>query len=1376
MSSQSAFGLISGFDHHNQDWKTYRSRLNQWFIANDITAEFDKSGVKRKAILLSALNESTYQLASNLALPQSLDRKTFEEVIKLLDDHFTPRRCVFAERSYFYGAVQRVGEDHAQWAARLRGLAAHCGFKNLEDALLDRFVMGMSPGPEREKLFAQDATELTLSKAVELAVSSRCSRDAANASSAGAAAPTGSEPVFVIDDARRQFRDNKCAVCGFKNHKTSECRFSKYKCKKCNKTGHLRRMCKSIKFIERAETSEDDDDDGKVYNIRSIGGAPMLEKVNISGLDLRFEIDSGSAVTAISKHLYEKHFKDVLLSPCRKKLISYSGTSIECLGIAKLPFTYRNQTETLNVYVIPNGGPSILGRDFICIFGLQLQPIKYCNFSESSTEALIDKIVRDFPELFSGKLGCFKNFKVKLPLKVDAKPIFFKARPIAFALKEKVNKEIDQLVRLGILEQIQYSDYASPIVPVLKRDGSVRICADYSQTINKQLLVEKYPLPSIEDLFSKLHGGEQFTKLDMSMAYNQLQIEDNENITCINTTRGLFKYNRLVFGLSSAPAIFQRVLVSILGDIEGVLIFLDDVLITAKSRSLHLEKLYVVLKRLRDAGLTLHKDKCSFFQDEINYLGYEINKYGIKKSPGKVNAILKAPVPQNLNQLQSFLGLVNYYRNFVRGASSILSPLYDLLKKEVKWSWTLTHENAFNEIKNCLASDQVLAHFNPAAQIVLTVDASPFGLGAVLSQIDSDGIERPISFASRTLNAAEKKYAQIQKEATAIIFGVKRFHQYLYARSVPFILRTDHKPLISIFGSQRGIPEITANRLQRYAIFLSAYNYTIEYVRSSNNSADYLSRATMETGPTRGCRQPTRARTHTNEPPTGRSGRSADDAQSTGETMPTLVDNATYINFVVSGSLPVTLSELRQETKKDIILQKVIKFVNEGWPRKVSDIDIKPYYNCRLQLAYENGCLMRGHKVIIPSRLINKVLTELHSSHLGIVKCKAEARSRFWFPGIDANIEKMVLECEVCSKLRSSPPRAPLESWNQPLYSFQRIHLDFLGPINNQMYLVVVDAYSKWVECYDMKNNITTIKLIEKISEVMSRFGIPETIVTDNGTSFVSAEFKHFCDLNGIHHLTSPVYHPSSNGQAESYVKIIKKGIKSVLLSTNGKNLTINLNKYIFDYRNSKHSNTGVSPAELVFGHPLKSRLDLIVPKGTLPSSSPVLVSNGKIKQFLQNKYSNGKSRKQFSIGDNILYKSYVNKNKFNWCKGIIRKRLGKVLFLIEDLETRVIVKRHLNQVIASGVPHTGTNNQPVIESDSTSTVQPSLFQPAVGPRSPSLASGREGTEGPSMSTYQPHSSSAPDPATTGTESVMVNASPRMQLRTLPRIDYKKFF
>ncbi|XP_061715253.1 uncharacterized protein K02A2.6-like [Cydia pomonella] len=1302
--SGATFGLLSSFDHTTQSWETYKGRIAQWFIANDIDDTKDAGGQKRRAILLSALSDGTYKLAADLALPKELQSVPYEDIVKLLDDHFTPKRCGFGERYKFYAATQQSGETFPQWAARLRGLSAYCGFSNVEEALRDKFVMGMSSGPEKEKLFARDLTVLTLAKAVELAESVHCAR-------AGAAA---SQPVQISQDqlfkvektlqrdstsANTGGADGKkeqCQVCGYYNHKTLQCRFAKSRCKKCKATGHLKRMCKSVNFMAVNAVDEGDDDDGecyKIFNIRSNKGEPMIETVLMFHRPINLEIDTGAAVTALHVNTYKKHFSDVPLSATKNRLITFTGDNIPCLGAVRLPVTYANQTHTLKVYVVRKAGADVLGRDFISRFNLELaiiSPVRYCGQNQETSNT-IRELEKRYTSVFSDKLGQFNKYKVSLhlQLKENAKPVFIRARPIAFALRDKVDKEIDRLLSLGVLKPVDHSQYASPIVPVLKRNGAIRICADYSTGVNKQLVVDQYPLPTVTELFAKLYGGKQFTKLDLSNAYNQFELDEkSQELTCVNTHRGLFTYTRMVFGLSSAPAVFQRAMEGVLAGVPGTLCLLDDVLVTGENTEQHLTRLNEVLRRLQEAGLTLQKEKCEFFKDEVNYLGYVIDKHGLHKSPLKVKAMLDAPIPQNEKQLQSFLGLVNYYRSFVPNASAILSPLYDLLKKGVKWCWTEEHDRAFAAIKQCLASEQVLAHFNPAADIVLTVDAGPHGLGAILSQIEADGTERPISFASRTLNAAEKRYSQLQKEATSIIFGIRRYHQYLYGRAVPFTLRTDHKPLLSIFGPYRGIPEVSANRLQRYAMFLSGYNYKIEYVRSADNNADFLSRACLP-GPAGARGEAARCATATTDIP----------------------DRASYINFVVDGNLPVTLTELRQHTERDTILQKVIHFILNGWPKKVSEEALKPYYLCRLQLSYENGCVMRGHKVVIPAKLQSVILAEVHQSHLGIVKTKAEVRSRFWFPGVDAALERLISACTICIQQRPSPARAPLAQWEYPPCAFHRIHCDFLGPINGSSYLVIVDAYTKWVEVYNMKTTMTSLATIEKICEFMSRFGIPHTLVTDNGTSFTSREFEAFCMLNGISHVTSPAYNAASNGQAESYVKIIKKGIKTSILSGNGvQNSWKRLLKYLFDYRNSVHTTTGVSPAQLVYGRKLKTRLDLINPKISSPSS-PALVNTVRKNQCLQNKSSMCRKAQCFSRGELVLFKAFEANGKFKWCRGTIVKKVGKVVYIVKDNITFKTFKKHKNQIVLDkghGCAYSSYSDEDIeIQDDDTSSAHP---------------------------------------------------------------------
>lgn len=277
---------------------------------------------------------------------------------------------------------------------------------------------------------------------------------------------------------------------------------------------------------------------------------------------------------------------------------------------------------------------------------------------------------------------------------------------------------------------------------------------------------------------------------------------------------------------------------NLLKGIPNVEIFLDDVIIGGKNKQEHLAALETVFSRLHKSGLKLKSSKCVFLVEEVNYLGYIISKDGIKTDPAKVEAIVRVPRPCNVTELRSFLGIINFYGKFITKLSDRLVPLYELLKKNKHWSPDC--ERSFTEIKGILSSAEVLAHYDPKKQLFVTCDASSRGVAGVLTQAGADGSERPIAYISRTLNDAERNYSQIHREALAIIFCTNKFHQYLYGRH--FILQTDHKPLVSIFGPNTGIPTMVASRMQRWAIILSAYTFDIEYVRTDNNGADGFSR------------------------------------------------------------------------------------------------------------------------------------------------------------------------------------------------------------------------------------------------------------------------------------------------------------------------------------------------------------------------------------------------------------------------------------------------------------------------------------------------------------------------------------------------------
>ena len=300
-------------------------------------------------------------------------------------------------------------------------------------------------------------------------------------------------------------------------------------------------------------------------------------------------------------------------------------------------------------------------------------------------------------------------------------------------------------------------------MPVVKGDGSIRICGDFKRTINKAARTEIYPLPRIEELFACLSGGQTFTTLDLSHAYLQLELEEeSQELVTINTPKGLFKYTRLPFGVASAPAIFQRTMESLLQGLPMVCVYIDDILVSVKTPEEHLYNLNEVLHRLESAGLHLKKEKCSFCLPEVNYLGHTISEKGLKPSPAKIRAITEVSQPTNVTQLKAFLGLVNYYAKL--DLATKLAPLYQLLKQDTQWEWLDQQEQSFQEVKQLLSTPSVLVHFDDRKPIVVPCDASPFGIGAVLSHILEDGTEHPVAYASRSLSPAERRCSSWTKK------------------------------------------------------------------------------------------------------------------------------------------------------------------------------------------------------------------------------------------------------------------------------------------------------------------------------------------------------------------------------------------------------------------------------------------------------------------------------------------------------------------------------------------------------------------------------------------------------------------------------------
>ena len=992
---------------------------------------------------------------------------------------------------------------------------------------------------------------------------------------------------------------------------------------------------------------------------------PFLE-ILINGNPLKMELDTGSSLTCISKENFDKlGLENCDISNCNERLCVANYQFETASMKAQVTVEFRGNTWVLPLYVVDCRFPTLLGRGWIAaIFGPNwfdrlisvVGNHQLNSVTQRSHEEFITRVKKS--SVFDPGVGEVVGFEASLDLKPDCRPKFCKARPVPFAIKEKIGSTIDDLVSSGMWKPVNHSEYASPIVPIVKEDGTIRICGDYKATVNPNIDTAVYPLPTIEDCLAELVGGDKFTKLDIKQAYNNLRLrEDDMKLVTVNTHKGLFAPTRLPYGISSAGAIFQRKMDQILAKMPGVACRVDDIIITAHDDETHMRRVEEVIRRLEAAGFHCRWDKCKFMQPSVVYLGHLISKLGIKPLQCKVETIRKAKYPENVTQLISFLGAVQYYSRYIPHMSTVVEPLNRLRSASTPWRFGDPEKRSFDELKKALSSERVLAFYNPALDLKLDADASSVGLGAVLSQIDEQGREQPVEFISRTLSAAERNYSQIEKEGLAIVWAVKRLHRYLYAR--PFTLVTDHKPLESIYHPHKSIPEMGISRLQRWALFLSSYQYKVKFRPTQKHSnADMCSRFPLSNKENR---------EETDSLDIGTVHRVTSESES--------LSSVFSVHHLGDDKPLLDPETIVLHTRRDPVLGKVLYYIKEGWNEKASADsklapELKPYFDRRTELSMDSGCVLWGSRVVIPGKLRSDILSLLHSTHMGMSSMKALARGYVWWPNLDSDIESVAHSCEACKINQRMPPASVPHPWVKPSGPWERVHLDFCGPFFNAMWLVVICAYSKWIEVIRMSSTKSG-PVIHELRTLFSRFGIPRVIVSDNGPQLVSHEMSDFMARNGVKHILIPSYHPASNGQAESIVGKFKSGMKRMMLKN--PDIMCNLANWLMGYRNTPHPATGIEPSMAMMGRRARNALSMLHPLNNSRRHNKLLAHEQKV-------IEKETVKRQFSVGENVLF---WNTHRQSWCRGTIKELLGSKVFLIETDEGQT--RKHLDQITKEG-------------------------------------------------------------------------------------------
>ena len=869
-------------------------------------------------------------------------------------------------------------------------------------------------------------------------------------------------------------------------------------------------------------------------------------EVQLGGVQIVMTIDSGSTANIVSKPVWEYLKSEKIKAktrPSNKRLFPYtSDTALSVCGIARCSFRIGDNEVVDDLTVIDHKAESLLSRETAKQLGVLKMGVSAVRMV--SPEDVSEKVFKAYPEVFQG-IGKLKHKQIKLSIDPDVKPVAQPYRRVPFGLREKLDKKLEELLEADIIESVnEPSEWVSPIVVSPKKNGEIRQCVDMRRA-NQAILRERQPINTVDEIIHEMTGCVLFTKLDMKWGFHQLELDvDSRAITTFASHRGLYRYKRLMFGVSSAPEIYNHEVRKIISGIPGCTNMADDIIIYAKSEKEHDSILTQVLQRLRDAGLTLNRDKCSFKRTEVNFVGHKISGKGVDVLQNHVDALKRTAEPKSAAEVRSFLGLAQYVSKFIPDYANVSEPLREACRKQQKFNFGDEQRSAFRALKESMSTRETLGFFDPTAETRLISDASPVGLGAVLVQHQASG-PRIISYAGRTLTDVERRYSQCEREALALVWSCEKFASYLIG--LQFKLVTDNQALKFIFSTTSK----PCARIERWVLRLQSFDYVIEHIKGPNNIADSLSRLVGS---------------NTIRPDTSHD----------------FVETDEHVKMIVVSSTPraMSINEIGNVSATDPELSELREAIECGKAIPA------PYSAIQTELCVSGRLVLRGNRIIIPQKLRGRCVELAHEGHPGIVGTKQRARTKVWWPGIDRSISSFVSKCHECQITSRGSPPEPLRPTPFPTGAWKDVAIDYLGPLPSGEYiLVVVDYYSRFYD-YAITKDISTTRTIEKLSEIFFRYGVVESLKSDNGPQFRSAQFTDYMSSLGIDHYRTTPRFPQANGEVERQNASLKRRIQ--MSPENWKHCLAN---YVMAYRTITHPATGKSPSELMFGRSMKYKL-----------------------------------------------------------------------------------------------------------------------------------------------------------------------------------------
>ena len=862
-------------------------------------------------------------------------------------------------------------------------------------------------------------------------------------------------------------------------------------------------------------------------------------------------------------------------------------------------------------------------------------------------------------------VGRTDQVKHSIPTQPGSRPVKQRARRLGPEKEKEVDRQVKELVENEFIEPGSGA-WSSPVVLVKKKDGSWRFCVDYRK-LNELTIKDAYPLPRIDESLDALSGSRYFSTLDLTSGYWQVELDDEARDKAAFVTRnGLWRWKVLPFGLTSAPSTFERLMEKILRGLhwKTVLIYLDDIVIFSESMEQHIDRLEEVLARLQQAGLKLKPRKCELLKSSVKYLGHVVSADGVATDPDKISAIRDWPTPTNLTELRSFLGATGYYRRFVPQYARLAQPLTKLLSKGVSFSWDEKADQAFHLLRQGLVEAPILGYPDPRLSYIVDTDASDYAMGAVLSQVQ-DTIERPVAYYSKTFSSEERNYCVTRRELLAVVKALHHFRPYLYGQK--FTLRTDHESL-------RWMTNIKEPRGQvaRWLEAIQEFSFTTLHRRgASHGNADALSRRPC----TEDCKSCMKQDPGLTEPAVAETGSS-----------PAI--DSTHVVARVQGGSTVVHCQQTEEPVARIYRAVRAQEPPEATEKQEASPELKRWiHNFDHLTLREDGVLqirlqrnIRGViATVAPPSLRNSLIKEVHhANHLGEWKTYQKLLLNWYWPGMQADVRRMVRNCEICQQQKNH--HQPQGQTRRRLYAgrpWQRLAIDFTGPLDktprgNQWILVITDHFTRWCDAFPMPDATAeaTAKILEE--RVFCHFGVPEIIHSDQGRQFQSNLFSELCKIWGCEKTQTTPYRPQANGLCERLNRTLGDALRTMLAETASPitDWDLLLPQLMRSIRSVPHTATGETANYLMLGREVRlpaSLLHEITSHETQSADSYALQLQNRLKKAhellrnkqLQNRVEDSEEPPLFKIGDLVWLKSHQRRKGMAQARKLQPKFIG---------------------------------------------------------------------------------------------------------------------